>query len=107
TNYDTPGTYTFTVPTGVTQLTIEAWGGGGGGGGEGSQFGAAGGGGGAGGYAKGVVSVTPLQRYNIQVGAVGAHGAPDQVGGTGGPTIFGMNLFRCVGGTGGQPGNFN
>ena len=28
--YDTPGDYVFTVPAGVTSITVECWGGGGG-----------------------------------------------------------------------------
>jgi hypothetical protein len=77
---------TFTVPAGVTQLTVQAWGGGGAGGGtsnaaSGAANGAGGGGGGA--YATKVINVTPGQTLNIQVGA-GGTGASAGNGGNGG-----------------------
>lgn len=66
--YTTPGSYTFTVPAGVTSLTIECWGGGGRGGlGSG---GAGGGGGGGGAYAKKTsLSVTVGENLTVNVGA--------------------------------------
>ena len=51
---------TFTVPLGVTEITVEAWGAGGGGG-KATGNPAAGGGGAGGSYAKKVISVTPGQ----------------------------------------------
>ncbi|MGK2949783.1 MAG: hypothetical protein ACSLFP_14525, partial [Acidimicrobiales bacterium] len=48
--YTTPGAFSFQVPFGVTELTVEVWGGGGGGRPAGSNSGGAGGGGG--GYAR-------------------------------------------------------
>lgn len=61
-------TSTFTVPAGVTQITVEAWGGGGKGGARSSSSGACGGGGG-GAYARKLVTVTPLTTYTVTVGA--------------------------------------
>jgi len=66
--YNVPGNYTFTVPTGVTTVTIEVVGGGGSGGGNGT------GGGGGGGYAKGAYSVVPGATLVVKVG-VGGSGA--------------------------------
>lgn len=63
---------TFTVPEGVTSVTVEAWGGGG----SGSTISGvlAGGGGGGGAFARKVVAVTPLANYTVNVG-VGATGS--------------------------------
>ena len=59
------GSGTFTVPAGVTQVTVECWGGGGRGGSRTSDGGGAGGGGGA--YARSVLTVTP-GNYTVTVG---------------------------------------
>ena len=63
--YSTSGT--FTVPGGVTSLTVEAWGGGGKGGKKTSGNSAYGGGGG-GAYAKKLITVTPGTTYTVSVG---------------------------------------
>ena len=77
-DYDMPGTYTYTVPAGVTELVVECWGAGGGGsaaigmketGGRG-----AGAGGGGGAHAHSVISVSPGQVLTLVVGAGGAGG---------------------------------
>lgn len=61
-------TGTFVVPTGVTSVQIEAWGGGGGGGTRTTSNGGGGGGGGA--YSKtNSVTVTPGNSYTVTVGA--------------------------------------
>jgi len=63
----TPGSGTFTVPAGVTSITVEVWGGGGKGGSRsGSNGTTAGGGGGA--YSRSVLSVTPGQVIPYKVG---------------------------------------
>ncbi|MBW3469206.1 beta strand repeat-containing protein [Arthrospiribacter ruber] len=62
-----PGNYTFSVPTGVTSITVEAWGGGGRGGTRTSNGNSGGGGGGA--YSRSVLSVTPGQTFSYTVGA--------------------------------------
>jgi hypothetical protein len=62
-----PGAGTFTVPAGVTSITVEVWGGGGRGGSRGSgNDAAAGGGGGA--YSRSTISVSPGQSINFYVG---------------------------------------
>lgn len=58
----------FTVPAGITQVTVEAWGGGGKGGSRTSGSGAYGGGGG-GAYARKLVTVVPNTTYTVTVGA--------------------------------------
>lgn len=70
--YDTPGTYTWTAPPGVTSVCVACIGGGAGGGGElyfGSYLGAGGGGGGLG-Y-KNNIAVTPGTGYTVVVGSGG------------------------------------
>lgn len=76
--YSTPGTATFTVPAGVTSVTVEAWGGGGRGGSAniaGSNQ--AGGGGGGGAYSRKIITVTPLTGYSVVVGGGGTSGTID------------------------------
>lgn len=58
----------FLVPAGVTQITVEVWGGGGRGGSRTSGSGAYGGGGG-GAYARKIVTVVPNTSYSYTVGA--------------------------------------
>lgn len=59
----------FTVPPGVTRITVELWGAGGGGGGVATANDIGAGGGGGGGYTKEVaVPVTPGRSYDIKVG---------------------------------------
>lgn len=92
--WETPGTYSYVVPSGITALPIvDTYGTGGGGGGSPSLNSRTGGGGGGGGYAQGVsVAVTPGETLTIKVGAGGAGGAvgAGTYGGTGGET----GLFR-------------
>lgn len=66
--FSTPGTYSFTVPAGVTQLDVQAWGGGGRGGSRTSGSSGYGGGGG-GAFASRTITVTPGQSYTVTVGA--------------------------------------
>ncbi|MFZ2026353.1 MAG: LamG domain-containing protein [Microgenomates group bacterium] len=62
----------YTVPEGVTSVTVKMWGGGGGGGAVGGwTYGYAGGGGG---YTTGTIAVTPGQVLDVMVGAGGAPG---------------------------------
>lgn len=60
----TSGAQTFTVPAGVTQITVEAWGGGGAGGGANTGRG---GGGGGGAYVRSTINVIPNSIYNLYV----------------------------------------
>ncbi len=76
--FTTPGTYSFTVPEGVTRIFYRMWGGGGGGGGScayGTYVG--GGGGGAGAYTSGFLNVVPNSVLSVVVGAGGAGGLPN------------------------------
>ncbi|MBN9294728.1 MAG: gliding motility-associated C-terminal domain-containing protein [Flavobacteriia bacterium] len=92
--FETPGTYTWTVPPCVTSITVKVWGAGGGGGGarskgdSGKEFGyeacAGAGGGGGGGYTEKTFTVIPGQTYNIVVGAGGAGGSVASILGSGG-----------------------
>lgn len=79
---------TYTVPAGVTSITVECWGAGGGGGGAkitSNCTQAGGGGGGGGAYAKTVYAVTPGQTITVSNGVGGTAGsnAPGN-GGAGG-----------------------
>jgi len=62
--YDTPGSYAFTIPEGVTSLSVQAWGAGGGGAVQSAQ-------GGGGGYAQSQISVNPSDIVEIYVGTGG------------------------------------
>lgn len=90
----------FTVPCGVTTMTVTCWGGGGGGGGSTSAF-TAGSGGGGGGYSNATIPVTPAAIINYTVG-VGGSGAPGAPGGAGGNTTFSVVI-----GNGGAGGGAN
>ncbi|HEY7427982.1 MAG TPA: SdrD B-like domain-containing protein, partial [Gemmataceae bacterium] len=129
--YDTAGTYTWTAPAGVTDVTVQIWGAGGGGGGGGYDSGPTtfgntaagyygGGGGGGGAYVYiGSLSVTPGTNYSVVVGAGGAGGASDgytgSPGGSGGNSVFGAvtngggggGAGSSRGGMGGMGGPFN
>ncbi|ERM83492.1 hypothetical protein P872_00220 [Rhodonellum psychrophilum GCM71 = DSM 17998] len=60
---------TFTVPSGVTSITLEVWGAGGGGAGRGNN--GTGGGGGGGAYSRSVLAVTPGADLRVSVGSGG------------------------------------
>ena len=63
---------TWTAPPGVTEITVEVWGGGGGGAAPSGNTGHGGGGGGA--YAMQVIPVVPGTTYSFTVGAGGSPG---------------------------------
>ncbi len=88
----------FTVPFGVTSLTVECWGGGGAGGGSTSDNNG-GGGGGGGAYAKSTISVTAgdVIPFTIGIGGTASTGA----GTIGLNTTFNTNVILAVGGNGG------
>lgn len=105
--FSTPGTHTWTVPPGVTKISVEAWGGGGGG------CGGDGGAGGGGAYSFCLVnSVQPGQIYNVIVGAGGAAQGlyPSCPGGTAtggafsGSSSFSGNGYNSCLAPGGQNG---
>lgn len=88
--FATAGTFSWTVPAGVTQLMLEAWGAGQGGG---KKSGTAVKGGDGGSYAKAMMTVTPGEVLTINVGA-GGDGAPypgadTNTGSSGGRTYVG------------------
>ena len=89
--YDSPGTYTWTCPPGVTSVTVECWGGGGGGGGA---------------FNRSTIDVNPGETYTITVGAGGTSGN-NANGGPGGTTTFtGIGgTVSASGGSGGSRGN--
>jgi hypothetical protein len=95
--FTTVGSNSFTVPAGVTSLTIQAWGGGGRGG---SAIEAtvvhAGGGGGGGAYSKKVMTVIPGNTYNLVVGG----GGDSDTNLKGGDSTFNVNSVTAKGGTG-------
>jgi len=98
----------FTVPPGVTSISVSVLGGGGGGGGghvNCSNSSHSGGAGGGGASASGSHLVTPGQRISFTVGAGGAGGAGGSSGGSGGTSsILGTS---AAGGGGGAPGTGN
>lgn len=96
--YTTPGTFSWTVPSNVTRVFVEVWGGGGGGGGGAGNT--AGGGAGGAGYAEGFIDVTPGASVSVVVGAAGAGGG---TGGNGGTSSF-AGVITATGGTGGGDG---
>lgn len=96
-----PGTYSFTVPSGVRQLYIEVWGGGGGAGHIGTDSNWLGGGGGGGGHARGTYPVVPGQVLSIVVGQGGTLGTAAVDGGNGGLSSVG-SLISATGGAGGK-----
>ena len=97
--YDSAGSYSWTVPAGVTSIRVLVVGGGGSGGGD------VGGGGAGGRVIEQTVAVTPGQTASITVGAGGAHpGAYNRYGNTGGTSTFsvGATTITCLGGNGGN-----
>jgi hypothetical protein len=120
--YGTPGSYTFTVPAGVTQLRILSIGAGGGGGAGSGGWGSAGGGACGGALAGGNLTVTPGQKIPLYVGYGGRGGNgstqanpggcpwcgyfdPSSNGSTGGNS--GIDSIVAVGGSWGRTGYHN
>lgn len=104
--YATPGTYSFTVPDGVTSVSFVAVGAGGtGDDGNSSDGGGGGGGGGALAYANNVTT-TPGMTIVVTVGERGTNGNGKGVRAqNGGNTTINVSTFRAYanGGTGGAP----
>lgn len=106
-NYSTSGPGTWTVPVGITSLTIDLVGGGGGGGYSNRNSAVnvhqlSGGGGGSGGYQRITVPVTPGQVISYTVGARGA-GAPQNPKANQNPNIISPRLPSEVYATAGGP----
>ncbi|MEI7420496.1 MAG: hypothetical protein WCK18_00315 [Prolixibacteraceae bacterium] len=115
--YTSTNASAFTVPAGITTITIEAVGGSGGGGGSGGRTnGTSGGGGGGGGgeYGGLILTVKPGDVIGVTVGIAGTAGAAGAItpgnggiGGNGGQTIVTLNTVTVLtlnGGTGGNGG---
>lgn len=106
---NTSGSGNWTVPCGVTAITVQVWGGGGGGGGA-KKTNASGSGGGSGGYSTMTITVTPGTVFACSIGLGGSAGtATGTDGGLGGTSTFsngglGINI-SAAGGTGGGGGN--
>ena len=110
------GSSTWTCPVGVTQITVQLWGGAGGGGAGSTPtsasygcpylwpscgyqyYGGTGGKGGNGGYNKQIISVVPGTVYNVKVGNAGL------AGGNGSASDF-NGIVSAPGGTGGAGGS--
>jgi trimeric autotransporter adhesin len=92
----------WTVPAGVSSVTVEAWGGGGNGAGAGSN----GGGGGGGAYARSTLSTTPGTVYTLVVGGAAS---PTSVRIGAGTDLVraaaGLTAGTQIGAAGGQEGN--
>ena len=112
--YTTPGTYAWTAPEGVNEVSVVAVGGGGGGN-QGNSTNAGGGGGGGLGW-KYSIQVTPGESYTVVVGS-GGNRDTDADGGynstNGGTSYFissgtvaGLGGSRGIEGTGGAGGGF-
>lgn len=103
--YSTPGTYSWTCPSGVTSICVVAVGGGGAGGNRpgfpANEFPRSGGGGGGGGLGwKNNIAVIPGTQYTVVVGAGGASS-----GANGGNSYFiGTSTVAGLGGQGGHNG---
>lgn len=100
-SYTTPGTYSWPVPSGVTKIEVEVWGGGGG------ASGGIGGAAGGGGYAEGSYTVTPGTTYSVVVGAGGGavmYSVGGPAGGDGGSSSLGISTGTIISATGGAGG---
>lgn len=82
-SYTTPGTYSWTVPVGVTRVTVYMVGGGGGGGGSNVSTGASATAGGGGGSVISQLPVTPGASMTVVVGSGGGAGPVAPQTGTG------------------------
>lgn len=107
--YLTAGSYSFTVPNGISEILGVVIGAGGGAK-SATGFGTSAPGGGGGGYAQGVIAVTPGQVIAVTVGARGAGGAASASGSAGASSSLGSYLSATGGGgssgtTGGTGGS--
>ena len=106
----TSGTYTFTVPAGVTQVSAVCIGGGGGGGGNNGVSGPGASGGGGGGLAYGTFTVTPGENLTVIVGSGGSAGTGSSNGSNGNLSTVrrgASQLLFAMGGNGGLSNSTN
>ena len=104
--YTTPGTTSFTVPSGVSSITVYTWGAGGGSGGvtSGNDFASGGGGGGAFSGQTNIAVTGGVTMVTVTVGAGGVAGLNTGTsGGTGGSSsvTVGSTTYTANGGGGG------
>lgn len=94
----------FSVPSGVTAVKVECWGGGGAGGGNAVNRSRGGGGGAGGSYVSDIISVTSGNVYTVTVGGTTAGTRGD--GAKGQPSWFGStSTIYAEGGNGGSSAN--
>lgn len=103
--FSTPGTTSWTAPTGITRVFVQAVGGGGGSSGNSTTLAGAGGGGGE--YRAGIIPVTPGVVYTIIVAAGGAGGGSGASGSGGGFSSFANNTTNFIIANGGSPGGLS
>jgi len=100
---------TFTVPAGVSAITLECWAAGAGG--SGSMIGGANGGGGGAYSKKNTYSVNPAETYPVTIGAGGSAGTGGMLGGNGGDSkvtdnqMIPNNIVFAQGGQGNSGGS--
>lgn len=104
--FSAPGTDTFVVPAGISEITVKLWGAGGGGGAGDGGVGADGGGGG---FATCTLAVTPGETLDVHVGGGGGGGATGSAAGEGGGGGGRSEISRsgsglCIAGAGGGGG---
>jgi hypothetical protein len=108
--YDTPGSSSFTVPSGITCIQVESWGAGGGGAERSNNIGGnryGGGGGAGGGFASGALAVSSGDNISVTVGAGGTGGSGNGNDGDDGENSSASHSSGSVtayGGEGGQAG---
>lgn len=102
-SFTTPGTYTWTVPAGITSVNVVIVGGGGGGGTGGTYSLRTNGGGGGGG-----AQVTALNGVAVPSGTVQiVVGSGGSTGSTGGTSTFLSSTLSAAGGIGGSDGSYS
>jgi len=90
--FTTPGYTTFTVPGGVSYISVKAWAAGAGGGAGGTV--GVGGNGGGGGYVGGGIPVVPGEELTVHVGGLGSGGSFPGTSGSGGGGAGQSMVFR-------------
>ena len=100
--FSTPGTTTFSVPSGINKISVRVVGGGGGGSGV-NSVNSSGGGGGGGGYAEEMIDVTGTSTIQVYVGNGGSGGSTSS-GNSGDWSTFGTNGYYLYA-QGGSPGS--
>ncbi len=106
--FSSAGNSTYHVPSGVSTITVKAWGGGGGGGAGNGSTGSGGNGGGSG-FAQADLTVSPGETLNVIVGSGGNAGGSNRNAGDGGGFSAVQRsstyLIQAGGGGGGGGGN--